>query len=90
MGSMFIPSMKLSTIVDKDDLCKVIHYTHANPVHHRFTKKMEDWPNSSYKIMLSNGTTKLERDLVLEAFGGLDGFIKYHERPIFLKYNYLE
>jgi putative transposase len=90
MGSMFIPSMKMKSIGGEDDLCKVIHYSHANPVHHGFTRKMEDWHYSSYKIMLGKNPTNLERDLVLEIFGGLDAYIKYHERPIELKNNFPE
>jgi len=85
MGSMFIPSMKIVSIEDDAHFCKAVHYTHSNPVHHGFIKKMEDWPNSSYRIFLSKSSTKLERDLVLETFGGLDTFIKYHEQPIDLK-----
>jgi putative transposase len=90
MGSLFIPSMKMATIDSANDFCKVIHYTHSNPVHHRFTKKIEEWPHSSYKIFLSKGPTKLERDYVLETFGGLEAFIKYHEQPIDPKYKFLE
>jgi len=40
--------------------------------------------------LLSNGPTKLERDFVLETFGGLDAFIKYHEQPIDLKNNFFD
>ena len=90
MGSLFIPSMKMAFISSDNDLCKVVHYTHANPVHHGFTKKLEDWPHCSYKIFLSKSPTKLERDNVLEAFGGLDAFVKYPEQPINLKYKLLE
>ncbi len=90
MGSLFIPSMKLTTINNENDLCKVIHYTHSNPVHHGFTKKMEDWIYSSYQIFLSKSPTKLEREYVLELFGGLDAFIKYHQQAIDINYKYLE
>ncbi len=86
MGSLFIPSMKMRAIEDDIDFCGVVHYTHANPVHHRFTKKLEDWSHSSYTIFLGKGPTILEREYVLEKFGGLEAFIKYHERPIDLKY----
>jgi putative transposase len=90
MGSLFIPSMKKITIEDDGHFCKAVHYTHSNPVHHGFTKSIDHWPNSSYKIFLSNSPTKLERNFVLEKFGGLDAFIKYHEQPIDLKNNFLE
>ncbi len=90
MGSLFIPSMKMEEITSDNHFCKAIHYCHTNPVHHGFVKKIEDWPNSSYKIFLSNSPTKLERAYVLEMFGGLDAFIKYHEQPIDLKQKFIE
>ena len=90
MGSLFIPSMKTEPITDDNHFCKVIHYTHANPVHHGFTKNIEDWPHSSYKIFLSDKPTKLERRYVLDMFGGKTAFVKYHEQPIDLKIKYLE
>ena len=89
-GSLFIPSMKMEQITDDNYFCKVIHYTHTNPVHHGFTKMIEDWPHSSYKIFLSTSSTKLERDYVLAMFGGFDAFIKYHQQPIDLKDKFLE
>ena len=90
MGSLFIPSMKMEEITDENHFCKAIHYTHANPVHHGFVKRIEDWPNSSYKIFLSKSPTKLEREYVLDMFGGLDAFIKYHEQRIDLKQKFIE
>jgi len=89
-GSLFIPSMKSELIKDENYFCKAIHYTHANPVHHGFTRKMEEWPHSSYHAYLGEGRTKLEREFVLEMFGGRIAFLKYHEQPIDLKYKFIE
>ncbi len=88
-GSLFIPVMKTGLINDESSFCKVIHYTHANPVHHGFTKTFDAWPHSSYKIFLSNSPTKIERDYVPGAFGGLEAFTRYHEQPVDLKLTYL-
>ena len=90
MGSLFIPSMKTEPITDVNHFCKAIHYTHSNPVHHGFTKKITDWPHSSYRAFLSNNPTKLEREYVLDMFGGLDAFIIYHKQPIDLKQKFIE
>lgn len=89
-GSLFMQNMKKQEITDDNSLCKVVHYTHTNPVHHRFVKTLGDWPHTSYKTFLSDRPTKLERAYVLDKFGGLDRFIKYHEQPIDLKYKFLE
>jgi putative transposase len=89
-GSLFMQNMKTQEITDDNSFCKVVHYIHTNPVHHRFVKALGIWPHTSYKIFLSNGPTKLERDYVLDMFGGLNQFIKYHEQPIDPKYKFLE
>ncbi len=90
MGSLFIPSMKTEEVEGDASFCKVVHYIHANPVHHRFVDKIDKWKHSSYKIFLSNGQTNIERDYVLKIFGGIDMFLKYHEQPIDLKYKWIE
>ena len=48
-GSLFIPNMKQILVNTTDDICKVVHYIHTNPVHHGFVKRLEDWNFSSYK-----------------------------------------
>ena len=82
MGSLFMQNMKREVVNDDGGFCKVVHYIHANPVHHQFVKGIDQWPHSSYKIFLSKAPTKLDREYVLQVFGGLDWFIKYHQQPI--------
>ena len=82
MGSLFMQNMKTEEVFGDASFCKVVHYVHANPVHHQFVKAIDEWPYSSFKIFLSKGPTKLERDYVLNVFGGTEEFIKYHEQPI--------
>jgi putative transposase len=89
-GSLFMQNLKSEEINTDNSFCKVVHYLHANPVHNRFVKSLEEWPHTSYKNFLSNMPTKLERNYVLDMFGGLDQFIKYHEQPIDPKYKFLE
>jgi putative transposase len=90
MGSLFIPSMKMEPILDDEYFRKMIHSTHTNPVHHGFTSSIEEWPHSSYKVLLSDLPTKLDREYVMDKFGGRAAFIKYHEQPIDLKVKHLE
>lgn len=89
-GSLFMQNMKSEEITDDNSFCKVVHYLHANPVHHRFVKAVGMWPHTSYNIFLSSMPTKLERQYVLDMFGGLEQFIKYHEQPIDPKFKFLE
>ncbi len=88
-GSLFMQNMKQKEITTANSFCKVVHYLHANPVHHRFVKSLAAWPHTSYKIFLSNLPTRLERNYVLDIFGGLEQFIKYHEQPIDPEYEFL-
>ena len=81
-GSLFIPNMKREEVSNDGSFCKVVHYIHANPVHHQFVKTLDKWPHSSYQILISKTVTKLDREYVLNIFGGLDWFIKYHQQPI--------
>jgi putative transposase len=82
MGSLFMQNMKREEVCTDGDFCRVVHYIHANPVHHKFVKGVDKWSYSSYNTFLSQAPTKIERDYVLQVFGGLDWFIKYHQQPI--------
>ena|ERR1700730_2959830 len=85
-GSLFVPSMKKKLIEDDDSFCKVVHYVHANPVHHGFVSTMNQWPHSSYNLFFSSDDSIIEKDYVIDLFGGLDEFIKYHLQPVDLRF----
>ena len=85
MGSLFIPSMKTEYVEGDEAFKRVVHYIHANPVHHGFVSKMNMWKHSSYNIFLNNQETNLERAYVLNVFGGLEKFLEYHSKPIELR-----
>lgn len=89
-GSLFMQNMKREEVDSDGSFCKVVHYIHRNPVHHRFVNEIDQWPHTSYKLLLSKAPTKLERDYVLQVFGGLDWFIKYHQQPIDPKYKLID
>ena len=82
MGSLFIPSMKCHQADADDAFKRVVHYIHANPVHHGFVPRMDMWKHSSYYILLGNENTNLEWDYVFKVFGGLEKFIEYYAQPI--------
>lgn len=75
MGSLFMQNIKREEINNDGSFCKVVHYIHANPVHHQFVKSIDQWAYSSYKTFLSTGTTKLEREYVLQVYGGVEWFL---------------
>lgn len=85
MGSLFMQNMKSKFVDTEIYFCKVVHYIHANPVHHGFTPKMEDWRHSSYPTYLKNKRSWMDTEFTLLHFGGHRSFCKYHQQPIGLK-----
>jgi putative transposase len=78
-GSLFIPNFKRKAVETEDYFIQLVHYIHANPVHHGFVKEIENWEHSSYHAFSSQKPTLLQRDQVLDWFGGVDEFRKYHK-----------
>jgi putative transposase len=85
MGGLFIPNMKQRLVHSEIDFCKVVHYIHSNPVHHGFTKRMDEWRYSSYSYYMQGRKGWLDTTYTIENFGSLDSFRKYHDQPIGLK-----
>ncbi|HAK77203.1 MAG TPA: hypothetical protein DCM71_09915 [Runella sp.] len=80
MGSLFMPNFKRREVDNEDYLVQLIHYIHANPVHHGFVNSMDRWEFSSYHALKSVKPTKLKRDEVLEYFGGVNEFVQFHNQ----------
>ncbi|HMU10162.1 MAG TPA: hypothetical protein PKC54_09160 [Ferruginibacter sp.] len=84
-GALFIDYMRRLEVVTDAHYTATIFYIHKNPVHHGCCKKIADWKWSSYKTILSEAPTKIERQSILDWFGGTEKFIEYHSQPVFLK-----
>ncbi len=78
-GKLFLQSFKRKEVDSNEYFTKLIHYIHCNPVHHQLTKQIKDWKHSSYNTLLSTSATLLQRDTVLNWFGGREKFIIFHE-----------
>ncbi|MBY0478908.1 MAG: transposase [Chitinophagaceae bacterium] len=89
-GSLFMPSMKTEIVETDESFCKVVHYLHANPVHHGFVKKLDQWMHSSYQILLSDSVTEIRRNEVMNIFGSREAFIKYHQQDIDIKTKWVD
>jgi len=75
-------NLRKDEITDEKTLRKQIHYIHANPIHHGFANKIEEWPHSSYQLLLGKADTFLEREYVLKLFGGVEQFLEYHKQAV--------
>ncbi|MEZ4915905.1 MAG: hypothetical protein R2836_02835 [Chitinophagales bacterium] len=58
---------------------QIIYYIHRNPLHHNITKQIEDWKYSSYRSIVSNANTDIQREEVLKWFGGIKEFENCHQ-----------
>jgi len=79
VGALFQGTYKLKEVKTNDYYTRIITYIHQNPLIAGLTKSMEDYRFSSYKGYLSNKSTHLKKEDVLEWFGGIDGFIEAHK-----------
>ncbi|HET8861461.1 hypothetical protein [Marivirga sp.] len=78
-GSLFLDNIQRKKIKDENYFTHLIHYIHYNPVHHGFVRDLNDWKYSSYHAFLSEKKTRLERENVLQWFGGKNDFEKFHQ-----------
>ena len=78
-GSLFQKNFKRKRINKNDYLYRIIYYIHLNPVLHKICTSFEDYPFSSYGIILSNKPTKIKRNKVLALFRNKKEFFKFHQ-----------
>ena len=81
-GSLFIDYIKRRQVTEDGYFGKLIHYIHNNPVHHHFCATIEEWTFSSYQTMISEKVTNIERESVLEWYGGISAFKTFHLQTI--------
>lgn len=72
-GSLFIKSFKRKEITDENYLRNLILYIHLNPIHHGFTRKVEEWKWSSYGCFNSS-----VGGLLIPLFGDLENYQWLH------------
>ncbi|MBA4275908.1 transposase [Flavobacterium sp.] len=77
-GSLFEKNFKRKVVASENYFQKLIFYIHNNPVHHRFTENIVEYPWTSYGTIISTKQTKLQRNRVLESFNDLENFKYYH------------
>ncbi|MBX2965579.1 MAG: hypothetical protein KF845_05490 [Cyclobacteriaceae bacterium] len=87
-GSLFIRAFKRKEITDDDYFTNIIHYIHANPVHHGFVQKPDDWQWSSYNDILQETSQLVKSTEIINWFGNKDRFISFHKKPVDLHVNH--
>lgn len=79
-GSLFLDNIRRKLVEDDIYYIQLINYIHQNPAHHGFVDKASEWPLSSYHLFLSHKETRLEREKVLDWFGGRKAFVEFHKQ----------
>ncbi|MBI5915229.1 MAG: hypothetical protein HY842_07625 [Bacteroidetes bacterium] len=77
-GNLFEETFRSIPINSENFGCWLVYYIHANPQKHRFVEDFRDYPHSSWHSFLSKANTRLKRAEVLDWFGGLKGFLHFH------------
>jgi len=79
-GSLFEHPFERRIIESELYLRNCIAYIHFNPLKDGFAKSLGDYKWSSFKGIVSEKPTLIEREFVIDLFGGKDRFLIYHEK----------
>lgn len=82
VGSLFQKNFRRRPITSDPYLTRVIYYLHLNPVKHQVWADYRTYPFSSFARILSPRPTKLQKQAVLDWFGGADRYVAYHDSEI--------
>jgi len=79
-GSLFQKHFKRKLIDKENYLTRIIYYIHLNPMHHKLSHNYKNYHWSSYNSILSNMSTKVRRQKVLDLFENKMNFIELHQK----------
>jgi REP element-mobilizing transposase RayT len=77
-GSLFQHPFGRVAVTSDRQFWNVIAYIHQNPQKHKFVDDFREWKYSSYVVILSEKPTRLQRDVVLDWFGGPKQYLDLH------------
>ncbi|HBQ61291.1 MAG TPA: hypothetical protein DD671_17160 [Balneolaceae bacterium] len=78
-GSLFIPNFKRKLINSQKYFTHLIAYIHNNPIHHGFTRNLNDWPFSSWHAYVLDKLTNIGKAEAMKWFGDIKDFEEVHE-----------
>ena len=81
-GSLFQHHFGRLPVTSDRYFLALIHYIHFNPQKHGLMNDFRGWPHSSYPSLLSEKPTRLERDVVLDWFGGPERLREFHNNLV--------
>jgi REP element-mobilizing transposase RayT len=78
-GALFEHRFRRVEVAEELYGLRLIHYIHHNPQKHGFVEDYRHYSHSSYRAFLSDRPTGLQRQQVLEWFGGRERFVAVHQ-----------
>jgi putative transposase len=78
IGSLFQKHFSRRLVSSDSYFLNLIFYIHFNPQKHGFVEDFRDWNWSSYHAIDSEGNTRLQRDAVIDWFGGISQYQEFH------------
>lgn len=66
--------------MDQDYLKYLIYYIHRNPMHHNITNQPDEYAFSSFKDIIGNGSSLINRDHLFAWFDGPKQFADFHKQ----------
>lgn len=77
-GNLFNSPFRRCLVDSALHLTRLIVYVHANVLKHKINNDFQAYKWSSYQAVISNQLTNIQRDFLLDWFGGKEAFIKTH------------
>ncbi len=78
-GTLFQTPFKRALVDNEQYFTNLIAYIHTNPQKHGIIKDFRHYEWSSYQRITIEKPTKLQKNAVLEWFGGRDSYWQFHE-----------
>ena len=78
-GNLFLKPFRRLEITSDEYFKQLVFYIHYNPLKHKISENFRDYTYSSYKAILANSPTYVNRRKVLEWFKGRTEFVEFHE-----------
>lgn len=87
-GSLFQEKFGRKLITNENFFLEIIFYIHSNIQKHGLSNDFTTYPYSSYLSLISSKPTSLQRDELIDWFGGKEEFVRFHEgnREIMIEY----
>ncbi len=79
-GNLFYRPFKRVIVNKESYFTYLIYYIHANPLKHNIQSDFMNYKWSSFKAILSNKSTNVKKNEVIEWFGDSNAFIEFHRQ----------